>query len=86
MLVRSFRPGRVTEHFAGRAYKLAFSSDNKWLATYRLLIKRAPVQPQLAIDMASIPLMLHSYQFDVMYPCAHYRIGRQFPDRFLGKC
>ena len=47
--------------------------DNKWLLVYRLLCKRSPLCPEMFLDMATVPLMIHSYQTDTLYPpVPHY--------------
>ena len=41
--------------------------DHKWLTTYRLLCKRAPLQPEMFVDFFNYPCMIHSFQFSTVY-------------------
>ena len=47
--------------------------NHKWLMVYRLLTKRAPLVPEMFIDYAQVPLMIHTYQTAQLYaPVPHY--------------
>ena len=47
--------------------------NNKWLQTYRLLCKRAPLVPEMIMDFTSMTFMKHTYSTDLLYaPLPHY--------------
>ena len=48
--------------------------DHKWLQVYRLLTKRAPLVPEIFVDYATVPLMVHSFQTGSLYPPVPYYI------------
>ena len=50
--------------------------NNKWLQTYRLLCKRAPLVPEMIMDFTSMTFMKHTYPTDLLYaPLPHYVVS-----------
>ncbi len=59
--------------FNSSEYKSAGILQRKWLTTYRLLTKRAPLLPEMAVYLCQLPLMVYSFQFTSLYaPVPHY--------------
>eukprot|EP00973_Karenia_brevis_P088015 12207540-Karenia_brevis.AAC.1 len=43
------------------------ASQSRWRQIYRMLCKRAPLEPELALEFATLPLMRSSYRGDHIY-------------------
>ena len=52
--------------------------NNKWLQTYRLLCKRAPLVPEMIMDFTSMTFMKHTYPTDLLYAPLPCRLHQQF--------
>mgnify|MGYP005716557269 CR=1 FL=1 len=65
--------GALLEYVTGYAAKAATSlnwrarecasdlTSFKWVTVYRLLCKRAPLVPEIVVDLYSVPMIHHSY-------------------------
>ena len=53
-----------------------YTTTNGWLA---MLIKRAPLVPELFMDFAMLPVMIASFKHDHIYaPVPHYTLGGSY--------
>eukprot|EP00973_Karenia_brevis_P035404 4880835-Karenia_brevis.AAC.1 len=43
------------------------ASQSRWRQIYRMLCKRAPLEPEMALEFATLPLMKSSYRGDHIY-------------------
>ena len=58
---------KASDAMSWRASQYGDINDSQWLRTYRMLTKRAPTGPEMAVDLAMVPLMLHTYEQAATY-------------------
>jgi hypothetical protein len=53
--------------FKSQEYAAKSGQDNKWLCTYRLLSKRALLEPELVFDLVTLPMIVHTFLSETIY-------------------
>lgn len=53
--------------FKSQEYAAKSGQDNKWLCTYRLLSKRSLLEPELVLDMATLPMIVHTFLSETLF-------------------